>query len=104
MKKLLFISAIAIGLVGTSAFTYSTFKAPVEKSESAGYFDVRFQNKCSHDVKLRIEAFGSASEGSLYKSSTETKPVQAGYKIYVDGEFFRKMEDGDAGKTFVVCD
>lgn len=104
MKKLFFIAAMVVAVAATSAFTYSTFKAPVEKSESAGYFDVRFQNKCSHDVKLRIEASGSASEGTLYKNATETKPVQPGYKIYVDGKFFRKMEDGDSGKTFVVCE
>jgi hypothetical protein len=104
MKKLLLIVAVVGISIATTAFTYSTFKAPVEKSESSGYFDVRFQNKCSNDVKLRIEAFGSASEGTLYKGSTEQKPVQAGYKIYVNGEFFRKMEDADAGKTFVVCD
>lgn len=103
MKKILIACSLAVAVITGSAFTYSTWKAPVEKNDSTGYFDVRFENKCSHDVKLRIEAFGSASEGTLNKNSYETKPVQPGYKIYVDGQFFRKMEDGDGGKTFVVC-
>lgn len=106
MKKLL-IALTATALLFTGAAFTSSAAAETRAasfSGSKGYFDVRFENKCSSDVKLRIEAFGSASEGTLYKKSYESHPVQAGYKIYVDGKFFREMKEEDAGKTFVVCE
>lgn len=105
MKKLLLAIAAAGIMAAGTAFVYTPAAEArtISYSESKGYFDVRFENKCSSDVKLRIEAFGSASEGTLYKNSSESHPVQAGYKIYVDGKFFREMKSEDAGKTFVVC-
>jgi hypothetical protein len=106
MKKLLIaLTATALLFTGAAFVGNPTAEARVASfSGPKSYFDVRFENKCSNDVKLRIEAFGSASEGTLYKKSYESHPGQAGYKIYVDGKFFREMKEEDAGKTFVVCE
>jgi hypothetical protein len=54
-------------------------------------------------VKLRIEADGSASEGTLNKNSTESHPLRKGYKVYVDGTLFLTADESDGGKTYVVC-
>jgi hypothetical protein len=71
--------------------------------KSQEYFDIRVENKCSHDVKLRIVAFGSASETTVYKNSSESHPVQPGYKLYVDGDFFSEIKPADKGNTMVIC-
>ncbi len=103
MKKILSIIAIAAICATGTAFTFAQKHVETKKHAASEWFDVRFQNDCSSDVKLRIEANGSASEGTLYKKSTESHPLREGYKVYVDGKLFLTASESDGGKTYVVC-
>ena len=103
MKKIISIFAITALLVTGTAFTYAQKHVETKKFTTGEWFDVRFENDCSSDVKRRIEDSGSASEGTLYKKSTQSHSLRKGYKVYVDGKLFLEAAESDGGKTYVVC-
>src|ERR1051325_1354598 len=101
MKKsaIIFSVAFLFSFATTGKFARAFFIS----NWSQEYFDVRIQNDCDHDVKLRIEAFGSSSETTISKNSYESRPVQPGYKLYADGVFFKEIKAADRGVTLIVC-
>jgi hypothetical protein len=102
MNRFMIITAV------TAVVNFIDFNTPRQhlsnvESVSYEYFDIRFENKCSADIKLRIEATGSASEATVYKNSYETKPVQPGNKIFVNGKFLVEITSGHKGKSLTIC-
>ena len=107
MKKIFYAATFA-AVVSVSLMSFTNVSDKNNSIESVapegGYIDVYFENKCSKDVTLKIQADGSASSGTLYAGKSERKSVKAGYKVYVNDRLVVEISDSHSGRTVVVCE
>lgn len=71
----------------------------------SGRIKVYIVNKCSSDVKYRVESPGSATSYTAYDHSKSPQTFLEGTKIYnSDGKMVHEVSSSSEGKEVVVCD
>lgn len=93
MKKL-----IGTGMVLGAAFLMMS-------AVYGGRIKVYIVNKCSSDVKYRVESPGSATSYTAYDKSKSPQTFMEGTKIYnSDGKMVHEVTSSSEGKEVIVCD
>lgn len=71
----------------------------------SGRIKVYIVNKCSSDVKYRVESPGSATSYTAYDGSKSPQTFLEGTKIYnSEGKMVHEVSSSSEGKEVVVCD
>lgn len=89
-----------IFVTGVAAVIVSFTIAP-----ESGRIKVYLQNKCSSDVKVKVESPGSSTYYTVDDGTSKPMTFMEGTKIYdSEGHLAHEVTSSSEGKTVVVCD